>query len=236
MTFKACRRKISRVNREEFMPGRVVQRARDDVRHWLPSQGVDPAPLAELNAECLGLLAARAAEGAGNAGTPPLICELRLEWAELSAQAVRRLAAAPFNLFDVGLCHAPRWVESRTHEVHDQPQWIASPFFEPVAARSISRRMLVYGWHLARSRPRAACLVFGAPLAAVESLAACSLASLEVVAERNFRALRPRWPAQVSFWRELLGAASAAADTRLHELLLGGVQRLAAETLAAHPS
>ena len=217
------------------MAGRSVQRARDDVRHWLPSQGVDPAPLAELNAECLGLLATRAAEGAADPGTPRLLVELRHEWAELSAQAVRRLAAAPFSLFDVGLCQAPRWLEARPHEVHDQPNWIALPFFEPSAARSISRRMLVYGWHLARSRPRAACLVFGAPLAAVESLAACSLASLEVMAERDSHALRPRWPAQVSFWRELLGAASAAADRRLHELLLGGVQRLAAETLAAHP-
>ena len=37
-------------------------RPREDGRHWLPSQGVDPAPLAELNAECLGLLVMRAAE------------------------------------------------------------------------------------------------------------------------------------------------------------------------------
>ena len=32
------------------------QKTREDGRHWLPSQGVDPAPLTELNAECLGLL------------------------------------------------------------------------------------------------------------------------------------------------------------------------------------
>jgi len=41
------------------MVSRVVSQAREDARHWLPSQGVDPAPLAELNAECLGLLAMR---------------------------------------------------------------------------------------------------------------------------------------------------------------------------------
>ncbi len=218
------------------MAGRVVQRARDDVRHWLPSQGVDPAPLAELNAECLGLLASRAADLPAHAGAPALITELRREWAELSAQAVRRLGAAPFSLFEVGLGQSARWLDLRSAGVHDYPQAVASPFFEPVAARSITRRMLVYGWHLARSRPRAACLVFGAPLVSVEALAACSLASLELAAERNAGALRPRWPTQVSFWRELLGAASAAADRRLHELLLGGIQRLAAETLAAHSS
>jgi hypothetical protein len=32
----------------------------------------------------------------------------------------------------------------------------------------------------------------------------------------------------------MLAAASAGADERLHELHLGGIQRLAAETLAAH--
>jgi hypothetical protein len=102
-------------------------------------------------------------------------------------------------------------------------------------ALAITRRMLVYGWHLARSRPRVACLVFGSTMAGVESLAACSLVSLEAAADRNAEALRPRWANQISFWRELLLAASAGADRRLHELLLGGVQRLAAETLAGHP-
>ena len=42
------------------MTSREGQRTREDVRHWLPSQGVDPAPLAELNAECLGQLVLRA--------------------------------------------------------------------------------------------------------------------------------------------------------------------------------
>ena len=54
-------------------------------------------------------------------------------------------------------------------------------------------------------------------------------------AEGNADALKPRWAHQVQFWKELLAAASADADARLRELLLGGIQRLAAETLAAQP-
>jgi hypothetical protein len=77
--------------------------------------------------------------------------------------------------------------------------------------------------------------VFGSSIAVVESLAACSLATLEAAAESNADALKPRWSQQIPFWRELLTAASADADTRLRELMLGGIQRLAAETLAAHP-
>ena len=216
------------------MAMRGGSRMRDDLRHWLPSQGVDPAPLAELNAECLGLLAMRAAEPDPDRAMPPSLVRLHAEWAGLPAHAVRRLAAAPFSLFELGIASAPRWLELRTRGVHDQSQPGEPGFFEVAAARAISRRMLVYAWHLARSRPRAACLVFGATIAAVESLAACSLVALEAAAERNAPELRPRWAQQFGFWRELLGAASAGADERLQELLLGGIQRLAAETLAAH--
>lgn len=213
------------------MSGRQGQR--EQLRHWLPSQGVDPAPLAELNAECLGLLALRAGDSGDSGAMPGLLGELRDLWADLPNLAVRRLAAAPFSLFDAGFASSPGWLESRTPGVCDLARCIEPVYFQPAAARSITRRMLVYGWHLARSRPRAACLVFGATLPAVESLAACSLSALEAAAERNGDALRPRWQQQHAFWRELLTAASSGADQRLHELLLGGVQRLAADTLAA---
>jgi hypothetical protein len=217
------------------MTNHRAPQARGDGRHWLPAQGVDPAPLAELNAECLGLLAFRAGQGLMGSA-PPLLAELHDEWAELRNQAVRRLAAAPFSLFDIGFARAPRWLETRARGVSDRAQRSENLFFEPGAARSITRRMLVYAWHLARSRPRAACLVFGSTIPAVEALAACSLSALEAAAEGNAEALKPRWSHQVAFWRELLSAASAGADIRLRELLLGGIQRLAAETLAAHPS
>jgi len=207
---------------------------REEGRHWLPSQGVDPAPLAELNAECLGLLAERAAEAECTNTLPPLLAVLRTAWAELPAHAVRRLSAAPFSLFDLGLAAAPRMLEIRARGVHDQLRRAGPRYFEIAAARSITRRMLVYGWHLARSRPRAACLVFGVTSTAVESLAACSLTGLDAAAERQADSLRPRWDHQLGFWRELLVASSAGADKRLQELLLGGIQRLAAETLSAH--
>jgi hypothetical protein len=210
------------------------QRTREGVRHWLPSQGVDPAPLAELNSECLGQLVLRASECNALVPGPALLSSLRGQWASLPVHAVRRLSAAPFSLFDAGFAAAPRWLEVRTRGVHELPQRVEPGYFPPDMARSITRRMLVYGWHLARSRPRVACLVFGSTIAGIESLAACSLASLEAAADRNAESLRPRWANQTSFWRELLLAASAGTDRRLHELLLGGVQRLAAETRAAH--
>src|SRR4051794_11093806 len=100
------------------MTSRGSQRTRDEVRHWLPSQGVDPAPLAELNSECLGQLVLRAAESEFATSAPPLLTSLRAQWASLPAHAVRRLSAAPFSLFDAGFSSAPRWLELRTRGVH----------------------------------------------------------------------------------------------------------------------
>jgi hypothetical protein len=213
---------------------RGVQGLRGDTRHWLPSQGVDPGPLAELNAECLGLLVRRAGEARGGERRPLLLSQLRRQWQGLTPVALQRLAAAPFTLFDAGLAHAPRWLTQRARGVGDVPPRAEPPFFDPVAARSITRRTLVYGWHLARSRPRAACLVFGTTATVVEALAATSLVTLEAVADRQADSLCPRWSSQFKYWDELLLAASASSESRLRELLLGGLQRLAAETLAAH--
>jgi hypothetical protein len=116
------------------MATRTGTPTRDEARHWLPSQGVDPAPLAELNAECLGLLAMRAAEADSPVAVPPLLAALRHQWASLSAQAVRRLAAAPFMLFDAGFASAPRWLELRARGVGDQNR-CEPAYFDPAAAR-----------------------------------------------------------------------------------------------------
>src|SRR5690242_14963231 len=95
------------------MASKGAQRTRDEGRHWLPSQGVDPAPLAELNAECLGLLCLRALENESMIGAPTLLIVLREQWASMPAHAVRRLSAAPFSLFDAGFATASRWLEHR---------------------------------------------------------------------------------------------------------------------------
>src|SRR4051812_2490293 len=104
------------------MKSRARQLTREDGRHWLPSQGVDPAPLAELNAECLGQLVERAIGGRETAPVPSLLRVLRNEWAALPADAVRRLATAPFSLFDAGFAAAPLWLAQRTRGVHDAPR------------------------------------------------------------------------------------------------------------------
>src|SRR3954469_5662036 len=113
------------------METRGISQTREEARHWLPSQGVDPGPLAELNAECLGLLAMRVAESECGAALPPLLDSLRGQWSGMPSHALRRLSRAPFSLFDAGFALAPRWLELRSSGVHDASQRPASAYFAP---------------------------------------------------------------------------------------------------------
>jgi hypothetical protein len=75
--------------------------------------------------------------------------------------------------------------------------------------------------------------VFGATIAAAESLAACSLVALEAAAERNAE-LAAALVEPARLLARTVGSGVGRCRSRLHELLLGGLQRLAADTLAAH--
>ena len=163
---------------------------------------------------------------------------LRDAWAALPAQAVRRLSAAPFSLFDAGFASAPRWLELRTRGVHDQSQRRAGRIS---SWRGALHHAAHAGLRLApRAQPaRAACLVFGSTFAAVESLAACSL----VVRSRPRPIATPEMlaPALVRIKLRLLARVAGrrvgrAPTGSLHELLLGGVPALLPpRPLAAHP-
>ena len=168
------------------------------------------------------------------ASLPPLLATLRDQWAAMSAHAVRRLAAAPFTLFDAGLGPGAALARAaRTRGPRPGGSRRTRLFRGCCGALDHAPHA---GLRLAPGAQPAARGMPGVRLdsPAVESLAACSLAALEAAADRNADALRPRWAQQFGFWRELLAASSVGADTRLSELLLGGIQRLAAETLAAH--
>jgi hypothetical protein len=104
------------------------------------------------------------------------------------------------------------------------------------AATEVARLVFTYAWHLSRSQPAAARLLLGMPAASVVLIARFTLPQIQVLAESHPEWLRPRWPARVQVWRELLLAAASGDAMSLERARLRGLTLLAAEARLASAS
>jgi hypothetical protein len=193
------------------------------------------APLVELNRDCLlALRSLASAEPVATSGHP-LVAELRAEWLALEAAALEQLSRAPFTLLDGGLRAAAVWLVAQPLGVRDSISYGATACFAPEVGRGLLRRLLAYGWHVARAQPRLARLLLGSDGAAVAALADCSLARLDALADARGHELSVRWSAHTEYWRRLLAAAGSGSEQKLNERLQNAVRRVAADALRQPP-
>jgi hypothetical protein len=87
----------------------------------------------------------------------------------------------------------------------------------------------MYAWHLARTQPPAARLLLGMAAPSTAFIARYTLPQMQVLAASHPEWLRPRWPARVRVWRELLLAAACGDGPALERAKLWGLTLLAAE-------
>src|ERR1700733_776997 len=187
--------------------------------------------LAELNDQCLALLAEEAAE---HPDSPhPLLRELSQLWSRLDAAAVKRAAACPYLLVDPGFGDPARWLWPQGQQVLERGRGPAVRFFTAARASILMRTVLTYGWHLAQNRPSAARLLLAMSPQCVRLLRGYSLTQLSELAELHPTWLQPRWPQRVRIWREFLTAAVADAGPPLQHAHLRGLQILAADARSA---
>jgi hypothetical protein len=189
------------------------------------------APLAELNHDCLLALRSLASESAPRAGQQALLVGLRAEWLALDAAALERLAAAPFTWLDGGLRTAPAWLLAAPLGVRDATALAEMSCFPPQVGRVLMRRLLAYGWHIARAQPRLARLMLGCDGAAIAVLAECSLARLDAMADARGQELTVRWLGHTEYWRRLLTAAASGSEQQLNDRIQNAVRRVAADAL-----
>jgi hypothetical protein len=99
----------------------------------------------------------------------------------------------------------------------------------------VARLVFTYAWHLARAHGAAARLLLGmsAPCAAL--IGHLSLRQLHSLAETHQAWLKPRWPARVQVWRELLLAAASGEAPVLERARLHGLTLLAADARGSLP-
>lgn len=196
--------------------------------HWLSAEALEP--LEDINAQCLDLLCAVAEQGGA---MPAMISAQREAWCGLSTLSRTRLAASPYLLADAGFSEEGRWRAVATRSVRDLPRPASECAFTGEVARDFSRRVLIYGWHLARAHRQIARLVLGMTPACAEQLAALRLRDLDWLADQQPGWVRPRWEGQPAVWRHLLAAASEDDRLLLTQVSLRGIQLLAANCVPA---
>jgi len=195
---------------------------------WLRPETLES--LVELNELCLALLAEQATVRGASASL--LLRQVGELWCALDAAARRRAAACPYLLIDAGFADPLRWRLPPAPQVADAHGAYPS-FFSVPAATELARLVFTYAWHLARSQSAAARLLLGLPATNATLIAHYTLRQIQLLAESHPEWLRPRWPARVQFWRELLLAAAPGESPALERARLRGLMLLAAEARLA---
>lgn len=190
------------------------------------------APLAEINLQCIELLCAMAVD---DHSPLPVVRELAPLWRHLSAESRRLMALCPFLLADAGFSEEARWLRWRGLPTDGLRP--ASPQPPPVAARTVlppalARRVLTYGWHLARAHPSVARVSLGMTPVCLSQVAALGLHEIDQLCEQHPGWVRPRWEARPDVWRALLQAVARPSPEALRRVALRGIQLLAGAALA----
>ncbi|HWX69049.1 MAG TPA: hypothetical protein VNY25_05050 [Steroidobacteraceae bacterium] len=199
---------------------------------WLPAGTLDS--LTGLNELCLALLVEQSAVRGGlPSGLLQSLAEL---WRGLDGAARHRAATCPYLLLDAGFADPVRWRTPPAAQVGDAGSARYACYFTVPAVTEVARLVFIYAWHLTRSQSAAARLLLGMPAPSVTTIARYTLRQIQALADSHPEWLRPRWPARVQVWRELLLAAGAGEARALERARLRGLTLLAAEArLASAP-
>ena len=158
---------------------------------WLRAETL--AVLAELNEQCLEMLALQLAPGPNQSAhgfvreTGPL---LRLMDIGCAASCSR----VSLSAFRCGVCRPAALGVGRPATTC--VSWRSAtepPFFTLPQTRSMARIVFTYAWHLARSQNAAARLLLGMSAHCARLIAVCTLRQIHDLAETHPEWLQPRW-------------------------------------------
>jgi hypothetical protein len=188
-------------------------------QHWLAGRWLADGSLdsvAEINLQCLEYLASMDS----STSLPG--------WCDLTPAARAQLAACPYLLVDAGFDDESRWQLLAQRMVHDLAPVQVEPVFAGPGAGDFIRRVLMFGWHLARANRQLARVVLGMSPGAAVHIAALRLQDLDWLAQHRPGWVRPRWEKQPRMWRHLLLAARDPDRGHLTQVSLRGLQLMAA--------
>lgn len=195
---------------------------------WLGFGAMDS--VTEINAQCLELLCSTAASSVHP--LPALLSNHLAQWRGLTDAGRAQLAASPYLLADAGFDDEQRWLPAGRRMVRDLRRDLSTPFFCGERVGDFVRRVLMFGWHLARANRQLARVVLGMTPNCAVQVAALQLRDLDWLAETQPGWVRPRWERHPDIWRHLLRAAEGDDEVQLTHASLRGLQLLAGGVLA----
>lgn len=187
-------------------------------------------PLHEVNERCLDLIALvakLAPEDAPFALVGPLRPLLRGTHPSLR----RRAAHQPFALVDMEFRDADWWqaVKHRPSRACKDRTWRA--LAPKRAAVQLTQATLTLAWHMTRADSEATTVVFGMTRQVAGLIGSLRLSDIELIAQHQFRHVRPRWEERAEFWRELLVAAHAENSEPMRYIAIRALQLFAGEVV-----
>lgn len=181
------------------------------------------AHIRELNFDYLELLTTRAHADSPQHRVPAAtLAAIR----DLSTQARRLLAAAPYTLFRLHLERASLWSDASNGGARPADQRYAT---STRAHAAFCDAALLYAWHVASTARVALRLTYGLNDETSKRLIGSPLWRLKRIAHDHPEVLAPRWPTNPAFWPQLAALAAAGDDARLRTALLLGHQLIAGE-------
>lgn len=186
--------------------------------------------VAEMNLR--GLRVLRDALAEGRVPDIAAVAALRERWLDLDDAALRRVADAPFLLFELSVDAALAARRAPVLAVGDDPRRAAS-WCARAPGRAFARLMCHFSWQTVRTAPAAAVLLLGISPSGCGALRGLGLQQLDAFTEIAGDWLTLRWADDVRLWKARLAAAAADDPDRLWQQTLVGLQRLA---VLARPS
>jgi hypothetical protein len=210
------------------MEGRVGAVRQWQTGRWFADGSLDA--VAEINRQCLDYLAVMAASGPA---TCPALFAGQPAWCAMPEALRARLAGSPYLLVDAAFDDEQRWRCLAPRMVQDLPVQFAEAVFVGPGAGDFVRRVLMFGWHLARANRQLARVVLGMSPACADRIGGLRLQDLDWLAQHRPGWVRPRWERQPRIWQHLLLAAREPGSELLTQVSLRGLQLMAAGVLAA---
>lgn len=217
--------KSPRPPNESPAPGPPVQEP-DPLPQRGPSLFDSFVPVHDVNERCIEMLA-QIARG-DRPDSVMLVLQLKDMLTALKPESRARAARRSLLLTDLQFSNTPWWRSARDHPARAVPPPAGCGAFPKPAALQLARATLMVTWHSLRSSARSAVLL-GVQPAVSEIIAGLTLSEIEILVERRFRHVRPRWEERPTIWRALLSAATSGDFRKIRDFNLYSLQLVTGE-------